>query len=311
VPERKPRAREESAAPRGPRGIWSGTVTFGLVSIPVALMPANRDGGPRFRMLGSDSTPLARRWVCSEEGTPLSDDDIVRGYEVRKGKWVVVSDEELEALEPKKSHDIELQEFVSCDDIDPLYFERGYYLVPAGGSTKAYSLLARIMEDTSRAAMATFVMHEREHLVALLATNGILRAELFRFAAETRTAEDAGLPAPKKPDAARVAALRRAMGALEAKELDEDLLRDELGERVAGTAKKKLAQKRDVVEVEAPAEPEETTVDLMRALRKALGSRGPGRGVAPARRAGSGRPMGGRRKRKRGAAGAAAPEEGS
>jgi DNA end-binding protein Ku len=302
VPERKPRAGEESAAPRGPRGIWSGTVTFGLVSIPVALMPANRDGGPRFRMLGPDGTPLARRWVCSEEGTPLSDDDIVRGHEVRKGKWVVVSDEELEALEPKKSHDIELQEFVSCDDIDPLYFERGYYLVPAGGSTKAYSLLARIMEDTSRAAMATFVMHEREHLVALLATNGILRAELFRFAAETRTAEDVGLPAAKKPDAARVAALRRAMGALEAKALDEDLLHDELGEQVEAAARKKLGQKRDVVEVEAAPEPEETTVDLMQALRKALGSRGPGRGVASARRAGSGRPMGGRRKRKRGAA---------
>ena len=309
MPERKEKEREDSAARA--RGIWSGTVTFGLVSIPVALMPANRPGGPHFRMLGPDGTPLARRWVCSEEGTPLSVDEIVRGYEVRKGKWVVVGDDELEALEPKKSHDIELQEFVSCDDIDPLYFERGYYLVPAGGSTKAYSLLARIMEDTSRAAMATFVMHEREHLVALLATNGILRAELFRFAAEIRTAEDAGLPEPKKPDPARVAALRRAMGALEAKALDEDLLRDELGEKVEAAARKKLAQKRDVVEVEAPPEPEETTVDLMRALRKALGSRGPGRGVAPARRAGSGRPMGGRRKRKRGAASAAAPEEGS
>jgi DNA end-binding protein Ku len=309
VPERKTKEREETAARA--RGIWSGTVTFGLVSIPVALMPANRPGGPRFRMLGADGTPLARRWVCSEEGRPLTDDDIARGYEVRKGKWVIVEDEELEALEPKKSHDIELQEFVSCDDIDPLYFERGYYLVPAGGSTKAYALLARIMEDTSRAAMATFVMHEREHLVALLATNGILRAELFRFSAETRTAEDAGLPEPKRPDAARVAALRRAMGALEAKTLDEDLLRDEFGDKVAAAARKKLAQRRDVVEVEATTEPEETTVDLMRALRKALGSRGPGRGVAPARRAGSGRPMGGRRKRKRGAAGAAAPEEGS
>jgi len=113
---------------------------------------------------------------------------------------------------------------------------------------------------------------------------------------------DAGLPEPKKPEAARVAALRRAMGALEAKALDEDLLRDELGERVEAGARKKLAQKRDVVEVEVPPEAEETTVDLMRALRTALGSRGPGRGVASARRAGSERPMGGRRKRTRGAA---------
>ena len=296
MPERK----EQN--PVRAHGVWSGTITFGLVSIPVALMPANRPGGPRFRMLGPDGAPLARRWVCSEEGTPLSDDDIVRGYEVRKGKYVVVTDEELEALEPKRSRDIELQEFVSCDDIDPLYFERGYYVVPTGGSNKPYALLARIMEDTSRAAIATFVMHEREHLLALLATNGILRAELFRFADEIRTAEDVGLPEPKKAEAGRVAELRRALDRLDAKALDEELLEDEFGEGVVAAARKKRDRKRDVVEVEAAPDAEEITVDLMRALRAALGRRGPGRDVAPARRAGRGRPMGGRRKRKRGAA---------
>jgi DNA end-binding protein Ku len=296
VPER------HETNPRRAHGVWSGTVTFGLVSIPVALMPANRPGGPRFRMLGPDGTPLARRWICSQEGTALDDGEIVRGWEVRKGKYVVVTDEELEALEPKRSRDIELQEFVSCDDIDPLYFERGYYVVPTGGSTKAYTLLARIMEDTSRAAIATFVMHEREHLLALLATNGILRAELFRFADEIRTPEDVGLPEAKKAEAGRVAALRRAVDRLGAKALDERLLEDEFGDGVAAAARKKRDRKRDVVEVESAPEAEETTVDLMRALRAALGRRGPRRGVAPARRAGSGRPMGGRRKRRRGAA---------
>jgi DNA end-binding protein Ku len=296
VPEKK-----EASAFR-PRGIWSGTVTFGLVSIPVALMPANRPGGPRFRMIAADGTLLARRWVCSQEDIPLTDDDIVRGYEVRDGRWVVVTDEELEALEPKKSHDIELQEFVSCDDIDPLYFERAYYLVPTGGSTKAYALLARIMEDSSRAAIATFVMHEREHLVALLASNGILRAETFRFADEIRTPADVGLPEPKKAEQARVTALRRAMDRLEVKALDEKLLEDEYAERVAAAARKKRGEERDVFEAKGAPEEEETTVDLMRALKMALGSRGPGRGVAPARRAGSGHPQRGRGKRKRGAA---------
>lgn len=296
MPEKK------DASPSRARGIWSGTITFGLVSIPVALMPANRPGGPRFRMLAPDGTPLARRWVCSQEGTPLADDDVVRGHEVREGRYVVVSDEELEALEPKKARDIELREFVSCDDIDPLYFERAYYLVPAGGSTKAYALLARIMEDTSRAAIATFVMHEREYLLGLLATNGILRAETFRFADEVRTPEDVGLPEPKKAEAARVTALRRAIDRLGAKTLDEDLLHDEFAERVAAAARKKRDQKRDVVEARVAPEEDETTVDLMHALRKALGSRGPGRGAAPAQRAGSERPMGGRRRRKRGAA---------
>jgi DNA end-binding protein Ku len=288
VPEKKHTAQSQA------RGIWSGTVTFGLVSIPVALMPANRSGGPRFRMLGPDGTLLARRWVCSKEETALTNDDVVRGYEVGD-RWVVVEDDELEALEPKKSRDIELREFVSCDDLDPLYFERAYYLVPAGGSTKAYALLARIMEDSSRAAIATFVMHEREHLVGLLASNGILRAELLRFANEVRTAEDAGVPGPKKAEAARVTELRRAIDRRATKTLDERLLADEYAARVAAAARKKREARRDVVEATGPADEEETTVDLMRALKRALGNRGPGRTALPARRAGSG-------KKRRGAA---------
>ena len=103
-------------------------------------MPGTRSGGAHFRMLGPDGTPLARRWLCSKEGMPLAEDDIVRGWEVREGRYVVVTDAELEALEPEKSRDIELREFVSCDDIDPLYFERAYYLVPTGSSTKACNM---------------------------------------------------------------------------------------------------------------------------------------------------------------------------
>ena len=285
------------------RGFWSGTVTFGLVSIPVSLMPATRSGGAHFRMLGPDGTPLARRWLCSKEETPLGDDDIVRGYEVREGRWVVVTDEELEAIEPKKSRDIELQEFVSCDELDPLWFERAYYLVPTGASAKAYALLARIMERSERAGIATFVMREREYLVALLAANGIILAETMRFADEIRTPEDVGLPAPKKADPERVAALQRAMSRLHAKALDEDLLVDEFAAAVAAAARKKQQQGHDVVEAKAaPEEEEETTVDLMTALRKALGTREAGRRVSPARRGGSGRRVGERRKQKRGTA---------
>jgi len=293
---------EEKTASSRLRGFWSGTVTFGLVSIPVSLMPATRSGGAHFRTLGPDGTPLARRWRCSKEDVPIADEDIVRGWEVRDGRFVVVTDEELEALEPQKSRDIELREFVSCDDVDPLYFERSYYLVPTGASSKAYALLARIMEQTARAGIATFVMREREYLVALLASNGILRAETLRFADEIRTPEDVGLPAPKKAEPARVSALQRAMTRLHATALDEKLLADEFAAAVAAAARKKQQQGRDVVEAKAAPEEEETTVDLMTALRKALGSREPGRRVSPARRGGSGRRVGERRKGKRGTA---------
>ena len=294
---------EETEKTSRVRGFWSGTVTFGLVSIPVSLMPATRSGGAHFRMLASDGTPLARRWVCSKDEAPLADADIVRGYEVREGRFVVVTDEELEAIEPKKSRDIELREFVSCREIDPLYFERAYYLVPTGASTKAYALLARIMEQTERAGIATFVMREREYLVALLAANGIIIAETLRFADEIRAPEDVGLPATKKAEARRVSALQHAAARLHAKALDEKLLADEFAAAVETAARKKMEKGRDVVEAkEAPEEEGETTVDLMTALRKALGSREAGRRVSPARRGGSGRRVGERRKQKRGTA---------
>jgi DNA end-binding protein Ku len=94
------------------RALWSGTITFGLVSIPVALFPANRGGGIALRMLAPDGTPLARRWICPRDERELDDDEIVRGYEIRKGRYVVVTDEELAGLEPRKSRDIDLRQFV-------------------------------------------------------------------------------------------------------------------------------------------------------------------------------------------------------
>src|SRR5262249_58146083 len=127
-------------APAG-RAFWSGTVTFGLVSIPVALFSANRSGRPSLRMLAPDGTPVARRYACSRDDRLLDADDIVRGYEIRKGKYVVVADDPPEALEPRKSRDIDMRQFVDADELDPAYFERAYYLAPAGQSTKADTLL--------------------------------------------------------------------------------------------------------------------------------------------------------------------------
>src|SRR5688572_16986915 len=126
------------------------------------------------RMVAPDGTPVERRYVCSKEQVELDWEDIVRGYEVKKGKFVVVTDDELEALEPRKSRDIDLRLFVRKDEIDPIYFERAYFLVPASGSNKAYRLLAKVMEDTDHAGIATFVMRKKEYLVAILAKNGIL-----------------------------------------------------------------------------------------------------------------------------------------
>src|SRR5690606_12970362 len=179
------------------------------------------------RLLGPDGQPLARRYFCSADGEPLSGDDIVRGYEWEDGSYTVVDDEELDALAPEKSRDIDLRRFVARDEIPAELLERPYVLAPAGESTKAYHLLARTMERTGRAGVATFVMRGKEYLAAIFAEGGLLRAVTMRFVDELRTPEDVGLPPVQRVSAAARKRMEAALAKLEEKQLDESSLEDE------------------------------------------------------------------------------------
>ena len=172
----------EPEVAHGPRAFWSGTLTFGLVSVPVDLFPAVRPRRIALRTLGPEQQPLVRRYVCSVDGQPLSREDIVRGYENADGSFTVVSDDELDALEPRKSRDIDLRRFVAREEIPRPLLERPYVLAPAGESTKAYRLLAETMERSGKAGIATFVMRGKEYLAAIFAEGGTLRAVTMRFA---------------------------------------------------------------------------------------------------------------------------------
>jgi len=258
------------------RSFWSGTITFGLVSIPVALYAANRPAGVSLHMVSPDGTQLVRRYFTSKDDRELDADDIVRGYEYEKGKYVVVDDDELERLAPERSRDIDVRQFVETSEIDPMYFERAYYLVPSGGSNKGYRLLARVMEETGRAGIATFVMRGKEYLVAIVAENGILRAETLRFADELRSPGDVGLPAPVKPPAAQVKRMEAAIRKREKKSLDRKELADQVTARLLALAKRKLKSGRDVVHVDATddnadepsARPQ--VIDLMELLKQRM-----------------------------------------
>jgi DNA end-binding protein Ku len=253
------------------RSFWSGTITFGLVSIPVDLFPANRSERVSLRMVSEEGIPLSRRYFCSKDGRELDWDEIVRGYEVEKDQYVVVSDDELERLAPDKTRDIDLRRFVPASELDPIYFERAYYLTPGGNSTKAYRLLAETMEQTDRAGIATFVMRGKEYLIAILAENGILRAETLRFAEEVRTAEDVGLPEPAKPNAPQVKKMVTAIGKLTGRKLDEDELADRASERLLALVARKQKSGVDVVTpTEGDIEPSEGVIDLMEVLRRSL-----------------------------------------
>jgi DNA end-binding protein Ku len=265
---------EESGDAGGLRSFWTGTISFGLVTVPVALYSATRPRGIALRMLGPDEATVQRRYVCSKDGKVLDADDIVRGYEVEKGKFVVVTDEELEAIEPRKSREIDLRLFVDADEIDPIYFVRAYFLVPTGGTNKAYRLLAEVMEKNKQAGIATFVMRAKEYLVAIIAENGILRAETLRFADEIRAPEAIGLPKNGKVPAAEVKKFENQI-VKHAKRLSVAEMTDDYAERLEKLVAAKEKKKQDIVR--APEEPSRDddaggeVVDLLAVLSRSLG----------------------------------------
>jgi DNA end-binding protein Ku len=262
-------ADEQGDEERSTRPFWSGTITFGLVSIPVSLFPANRQTRVSLRMLSPKGRPLTRRYYAPATGRELSADEMIRGYEIEKGKYVVVTDEELDRLAPEKSRDIDLRRFVEASAIPPMYFERAYFLVPAGGSAKAYRLLAATMEETDRAGIATFVMRGTEYLVAILSENGILQAETLRFFDEIRSPEDAGLTAAGTPPQAQVRRFEKAIAKLSADEVSKGELRDDSAERLSELARKKQSRREDVVKSGAGKGSE--VIDILTVLQRSLG----------------------------------------
>jgi DNA end-binding protein Ku len=212
----------------------------------------------------------------------------VKGYELDDGRWVTVTEEDLEAVEPQKTRDIELLQFVDVDELDPVFYERAYFLTPDGGSPKAYSLLARIMEDQGRAGIATFVMRTKEYLVAILAENGILRAETLRFHDEVRDVAEIDLPDRPDTPGDRVESLRSAIRERTEDELDESALTDRYAERLRALVESKRAKGQDVRELEAAAPGGAEVIDLLEALKESLQGEEPSR--APRRPGEAGTP---------------------
>lgn len=221
-------------------------------------------------MLGPDGQPLARKYFAEKTGKDLDADEVVRGYEVDKNKYVVVTDEELERLQPEKTRDIDLKQFVPADSIPPLYFERGYFLTPAANSQKAYTLLAETMKKSGLAGVATFVMRGKEYLVAIFSDNGILRAETMRFADELRSPSDVGLPKKKAPKKATVTKFEKLIGNKSKKQFSPTKLADKQTDDLLKLVKKKQKKRGSVVEVETEADTDRKVIDLVQVLKKSL-----------------------------------------
>jgi DNA end-binding protein Ku len=280
--QREPRSDTERG-PAGRRPAWSGSISFGLVSVPVELYSATRPRKLRARMLDAEGTPLTRRYYCPADQTELDDDDIVRGYELPNGEHVQVEDEELEALEPKKSREIDLRLFTRREQLNPAWFEQAYVLIPAAEGGKAYRLLAEVMHRTDRVGIATFVMRAREYIIAIFSDGRILLGETLRFADELRSPKEVGLPEPDDVSDK----LRRRFEQLLSKGGKRRFDPKQLVDPGQAQLAKLLEAKRkrgDVVKLraaagggEAPSEsPGADVIDLMQMLKKSLKGDGDG-----------------------------------
>jgi DNA end-binding protein Ku len=271
-----------------PRSIWSGTISFGLVSIPVRMFGAVSEHALHFNLLHrKDSSPIGYEKVCKQEGKPVPDDEIVKAYEVEKGEFVELDDEDFEAARVEGYHTFDISDFVEVDEIDPIYFERSYYLVPQAGGEKVYTLFVRAMEEAGLAAVGTFVMREREHLGCLRIRDGVIVLERMYFADEIRPSDEL------KPSRARVSRAELEMAAAlidrYTGSFDPAKYSDTYTDKLLDVIKRK--QKGETVRVEQPETAEEEAPDLMEALRASIEAHGRTSGAS--RRSG---PRGSRRR---------------
>jgi DNA end-binding protein Ku len=280
------------------RPLWSGSLSFGLVNVPVALFSATRDRDVHFQLLhAADCSPIETRRVCAAEEKPVPWPEIARGYELEDGSWVLLTDEDLQAAAPKQSRTIDIERFVEVAEIDPVYFDRSYLLAPADeGAARAYALLCETMKDSGRAALGRFVLRAKERLVGIRVRDGALTLTTMLFHDEVRSAAeiaeeiDGAKPTHKQVESA--VAVIEELGV----EFDPTLYRDEHRAHLKRIIKRKQQGKKIAAPAPAAEEPTVTSApDLMGALEESLariraadtkgrgeGSRGAGSSAAAA-----------------------------
>jgi DNA end-binding protein Ku len=256
-----------------PRSLWTGSLSFGLVNVPVELVPAVRDRDLHFRQLHEqDGAPIeVQRW-CSKEDVEVPFEEITHGYQLDDGRQVIVSDLELEAIEPRRTRTIEIELFVELAEVDPIYFDHPYFLVPASdddGSRRAYRLLAEVMSATERAALGRLVMRGKEYLAIVRERDGALTLTTMLFADELRPtkAVDSASGKANKPTRKQLDA---AVAVIEALACDWDP--DGHKDRYRARLRRVVDRKRKGATIEAPKEQEQPAPapDLMEALERTL-----------------------------------------
>jgi DNA end-binding protein Ku len=255
-----------------PRAIWSGAISFGLVNIPVKLYSAVSRKTVRFHQIDAESGVRVRQKRVGGDGEEVAYEQIVKGYEIGPDRYVTITPEELESLEPQKTRTIDIEDFVELEDIDPMFYDHPYYLAPDTGAAKAYRLLVDAMDSSGKVAIARVVLRSKEHLVAIRPRSGVLAMETMLFADEVISPdaldELSGDGEVETSD--RELAMAQQLIESLTSEFEPEKYRDEYRERVLDLIERK-AQGETVV-IEAPAEEPAKVPDLMAALEASIAS---------------------------------------
>ena len=247
--------------------VWSGYLTFGLISMPVRLFSGARGNHISFHMLHrDDNTRIKQQLWCPHDERVVERSEIVKGYEFRKGEYVIIEPEEIKKIEPKTAKAMEILEFVKAEEVDPIYFESSYFLTPEEGGRKPYALLCQAMEETQYVAVAKLTMHNREYTVFVRPYEGGLMLHTMYYSEEVRKLENFGRPEVEVKDA-EVKIAHQLIEALAGK-FEPEKYHDSFEENLKTLIKARMDGE-EVTSVEKPRKPA-PVVDLMAALKESL-----------------------------------------
>jgi len=253
------------------RAIWKGSISFGLVNIPIALYPATRREELKFRLLRrSDLSPVNYKRVAEKDGKEVPWDQIVKGYEYEKGKYVVLKDEDFERVDLEATQTVDIQDFVDVDEIDPMFFYKPYYLEPQKGGDKAYALLRDALKDSNRVGIAKVVIKTRQYLAGVKPEDGALVLELMHFADELADTEK--LHVPKKVEVGkREMNMAKSLIDSMSSKWEPEKYRDDYREALMEVIEEKVEAGGKEIEEKPRKAPKPTKViDLVSVLQKSL-----------------------------------------
>ena len=254
------------------RALASLTVSFGMVSIPVKLYTATQpQAAVSFNLLhgGGCGSRLKQQYICARDGTVVERADMVKGYEFAKDQYVTFTPEELKELEEKGTHTIEINEFVPADSIDPIYYDKAYFLGPDKGGAKPYALLAESMRQSHQTAVGRYAARGKQYIVQLRAVPGGIVMQQLLYAPEVRQISDIGVETAPVKDS-ELALAKQLIAQISSKEFDPTQYEDEVKKRIEAAVQKKVDGEEIAISPSAP-EAGPQVIDLMEALRASLG----------------------------------------